>query len=338
MVRVSSEEGNRMKRPAVAIVTLMVLLVGVFAPGGRAQEGRGHGRLYGEIYDSDNHPVAGATVTLQYLDYNRRLTTVTNKKGQWAFINLGKGEVKVTIDKEGFISAMGQLNVSGLGHNPGQSIILRRLAENDPAGTEPEIEAKVEAVDSFTKGLILFEEHKYEAALALLLDFRQQYPDRYQLGVWIGNCYLELKRYEEALHELQTVVQRMEAEPAQTGGNSQLSDIYASIGSIYLGQNKFREAEQVLKKSIALDPTNYSRAYSAAEILFAAGNFAEAIRYYELALRLKPGCANCYKQLGYAYLQQGNTKVAVQNLEKYLELNPHSSEAPGIKEILQSSQ
>ena len=323
-----------MKSPGVTVVTVVVLLVLVFAPLGRAQEGRGDGRLSGVVYDTDNHPVSGAAVTLEYFAYNRRLTTVTDKKGQWAFLTLGKGQVKVTIEKEGFISAFGQVPVSSLGQNPRQSIILRRLAERKPAETGPAAETE----DAFTKAFTLFKERKFETALALFLDFRQRYPDRYPIGVHIGNCYLELQRYEEALHELQTVARRREAGPPQVKGEPELAEIYAAIADIYMRQDKFPEAEAALKKSLALDPTNYAWAYNVAEILFAAGNTGEAIRYYELALRLKPGSTDCYRQLGYAYLHRGDTKAAVQYLGKFLELAPHSPQAPGIKEVIQSLQ
>jgi eukaryotic-like serine/threonine-protein kinase len=254
---------------------------------------------------------------------------------------LGKGKVKVTIEKEGFISAIGHLVVSSLSPNPRQEITLRRTAEAEIQAAEPEPDPGDEGVDPLTKALTLLEERQFETALALFLDLRRQDAENLEIEVHIGKCYEELQRYGEALQAFKSAAQRMEAgsSPSPPGKrNHPLAAVYASMGDIYLRQNKFPEAVAVLKKSLAFDPSDHEMAYKAGDLLFAAGKTSEAIPYYELALRLKPDCAVCYRQLGYASLKQGDTKAAVRNLGKYLEMAPDAPEALEIKEILQSSR
>ena len=93
-----------MKKQMAAAVGALLLIFS-FSLMGWAQEGRGNGRLNGVVYDVDKNPLKGVKVTLEYLKYNLKLNAETNEKGQWAFIGLGKGAVKISLEMEGFIPA-----------------------------------------------------------------------------------------------------------------------------------------------------------------------------------------------------------------------------------------
>ncbi|UCH94240.1 MAG: tetratricopeptide repeat protein [Candidatus Aminicenantes bacterium] len=321
---------KKQRKFAAAVVAILFMFA--FSLVGWAQEGRGTGRLSGVVYDTDKNPLEGATVTLEYMRYDRKLTTTTNEKGQWAFMGLGKGIVKVSAEKDGYVSAANQLDVSGVRSNPRQFIYLRSVEEID-------VKEKVgEAADTFKKGTALLKERKFEAALALFLDFRQQQPDMYKIGINIGNCYLELQRFDEAITEFQAVVEKIIAETPEVKGNQELARLYASIGDTYMRQNKFKLAEEYFKKSIDIDPADHALAYNVAEILFAAGKTNEAINYYQLAIKIKPDWPKSYMQLGYAYLNKGDTKAAIQSLKKFVELAPDSPETPGVKEVIKTLQ
>jgi len=317
----------------IAAAAIAILAVLAFSVPGWTQEGRGNGRLSGVVYDSQKEPLENVKVTLEYLQYNRKLTTTTNAKGQWAFIGLGSGVVKVTIEMDGYVSATNQINVSTVNQNPRHFITLRKVEEIDP-----EAEKGSESADLFKKATALFEERKFEAALALFQDFSQQQPEMYKIGINIGNCYLELQRFEEAIQEFQKVAQKIIAENPEVKGNTELARIYASIGDTYMRKNDLKKAEEYFKKSINIDPTDHALAYNVAEILFAAGKTDDAIKYYKTAIQIKPDWPKSYMQLGYAYLNAGNTAEAIKSLKKYLELAPNSPEADGIKEVIKSLQ
>jgi tetratricopeptide (TPR) repeat protein len=53
-----------------------------------------------------------------------------------------------------------------------------------------------------------------------------------------------------------------------------------------------------------------------------AGNADEAIRYYEMAIRIKPDWPKSYLKLGYAWLNKGNTQKAVESFTKFIETSP----------------
>jgi len=313
----------------IGLVT--VILISAFSLGCWAQEGRGIGRLTGIVMDKDKNPIEGAKLTLEYVQFTAEKTVETDKEGRFAFLGLGKGMVRVKAEKEGFVPGGLQLEVSGANRNPTQYIILQRVTD-----VKPEENKGDQAREAFSQANALFKEGKYEAAMALYDDFRKQQPDLYKIGINIGNCLLEMKRYNEAISEFQVVVEKIIAETPDIKGNTELAKLYASIGDVYMRQDDLKNAEVYFKKSLEVDPSDHALAYNVAEILFAAGQTEEAIKNYKLAIQIKPDWAKSYAQLGYAYLNQGDTALAIENLKKFLELDPNAPEADGIKEVIKS--
>lgn len=310
----------------------VLLIILAFTLVGWAQEGRGRGRLSGEVQDEDNNPIAGVKITLDYLSYDHQLADVSDEKGKWTFVGLGMGVVKITAGKEGFLTGGIQLSVSSVNRNPKQLIILKRVEDIKP-GTD---EGGEISRDTFVKATALYKESKYETALALFQDFRKQQPQLYQIAINIGNCLLELGRFDEAIKEFKAVAEKITTENPQVKGNTELARIYASIGDTYMRQDKLKEAEEYFKKSIEIDSSDHALAYNVAEILFAGGKTDEAIKYYQLAIQIKPDWPKSYVQLGYAYLNKGDTKAAIENLKKFVELAPDSPETPGVKDVIKS--
>ncbi len=314
------------------IITLFLLITFLFVQSTLAQEGRGNGRLKGYVLDSDKAPVINATVTLKYLEYNRTLKVKTNKKGKFIFITLGVGVVTIAAEKEGFIKNGIQTRVSGAKKNPKQYITLKRI---DEVKAKENIENN-KIKDDFKKANILFKEHKYEEALNLFLEFQKIKPKMFEIGINIGNCYLELKQYEKAIKTYKTVVDQFKGKSTDIESNKIVSQLYASIGDIFMRQNKLIKAEQYFKKSIAMDQSDPALAYNIAEIMFSAGKTNDSIKYYKMAIKIKPDWGIAYKQLGYVYLNKGNIKTAIKMLKKFLKLAPKSPDAPGVKEVIKS--
>jgi tetratricopeptide (TPR) repeat protein len=320
-----------MKKQIFRAAAVLLIILG-FTLAVWAQAGRGKGRLSGEVQDEDKNPVAGVKLSLEYLSYDYQMTNISDEKGKWAFVGLGMGMVKISAEKKGYLPEGIQLSVSSVNRNPKQLIILKRVEDIKPGTAEGGEISR----DTFVKATALYKESRYEAALALFQDFRKQQPHLYQIAINIGNCLLELGRFDEAIKEFQAVADKITVENPEVKGNAELARIYASIGDTYMRQNKLKEAEEYFKKSIEIDSSDHALAYNVAEILFAAGKTDDAIKYYQLAIRIKPDWAKSYAQLGYAYLNKGDTKAAIENLKKFVELAPDSPETPGVKEVIKS--
>jgi len=313
------------------IPIILICIVFAFSSAIAAQEGRGEGRLRGYVLDTDKNPIEGAKVTLEYLKYDRKLVTTTNKKGKFSFLGLAVGDVRISAEKEGFVLGGNQTRVSGAQKNPTQYIKLKRESEAKPK-EDPNAALK----DEFAQAIALFNDRKFEEALGLFQSFQEKKPDMYKIGINIGNCYVELQRYKEAIEEFQKVLDKITAENPVLEGNKTAAQIYATIGDIYMRQDQLKKAEEYFKKSIEIDKSDHALAYNVAEILFVGGKTDDSIKYYNLAIKIKPDWPKSYKQIGYAYLNKGDMKKAIEMFKKFLKLDPDSPEASGIKEVIKS--
>ena len=305
------------KKAAMAIIPVSLLILAFSGLGLYSQEGRGSGRLAGIVVDEAGNPIEGALIILQYLQFSNKLTTLSNAKGQWGFIGLGKGFISITTAKEGFAPSTIQLEISGVKKNPEPNIILKKATGN--AATEGLSDSSKERL---LQGNALFEQKKFAEAMAFYQEFIDKYPSLYKVKLNVANCLMELQEYDKAIAEYQKVLDGLSAEAADKKDNNLMAQLYAGIGDAYMRQNKFKEAEQYFKKSIDIDPADHALAYNVAEIMMQAGNADEAIRYYEMAIRIKPDWPKSYLKLGYAWLNRGNTQKAVESFTKFVETSP----------------
>ncbi len=304
-------------KAAIVIVPVFLLILALSGLGLYLQEGRGSGRLAGIVVDEAGKPVEGALIILEYLQFSNKLTAVSNAKGQWGFIGLGKGVISITTAKEGFAPSTVQLEVSGVKKNPEPKIILKKAAGN--AAAEGLSESSKEML---LQGNALFEQKKFAEAMAFYQEFIDKYPSLYKVKLNVANCLMELQEYDKAIAEYQKVLCGLTGEAPDKRDNKLMAQVYAGIGDAYLRQNKFKEAEQYFKKSIEIDPADHALAYNVAEIMMQANNADEAIRYYEMAIRIKPDWPKSYLKLGYAWLNKGNIQKAVESFNKFVETSP----------------
>jgi tetratricopeptide (TPR) repeat protein len=314
---------------------LLFIFAGTFATTLLAQEGRGNGRLLGFVKDTDKNPIEGVIVKMEYIDFNYKLEAKTDAKGKFVFSGMGPGSVKIWAEKEGYARTGVGLRVSGIKKNPQQFLELKKLEE----AMEVKGDNKNDALRiKFKKADALYKERKFDAALALYQDFQKELPDLYKIGINIANCYVGMNRFPEAIEEFQSTLKKILAEKPDTTGNTEVAKIYSSLGDIYMRQNKLKEAEEYFKKSIAISPDDHALAYNVAEILFAAGKSDDAVKYYDMAIKINPKFTKSYMQKGYAYLNKGDMKQAIASFKQFLEIAPDSPDADGVREVIKSLQ
>jgi len=315
--------------------TLLILLAGLLLPSStaliQAQEGRGSGHLTCTVVDETGKTVEGASILLNYINANRSLQTTTNKKGQFGFLGLGKGLIKITTKKEGYIPNESQMQISGVSNNPEARLVLQKI----PTAAQ---DSSDESRDTFARANSLFEKMQYEQALNLYRELAQKNPVLYKIGIYIGNCLSELREYDQALAEYQKVLDIVAKETPDLKGSVTAAQAYAGIGDIYLRQEKYKEAEVNFRKSIEIQPADPALAYNIAEIMFAQNKVDEAEKYYLLAVQIKPEWPKSYLKLAYVSLNKGLIDKAVEYLKKFCEIgkdDPKYAEGQALLEILQ---
>jgi len=322
-----------MKKPILfpAAVILAVFISSSILP---AQEGRGKGRIVGVVLDEDNNPIEGVEVHLQSTNFDFSMTTKSNAKGEWGFLGFGRDLFTFTFRKEGYLPGSASVALSSVGKNPDQTIILKK-GTPIPQGAivvSEAVKADVKKADD------LFNEKKYAEALSYYEAIVRQVPEAYKiLGYKLANCLRELKMYPRAIEEYEKVIESLKKDDLDIKEKKIAAEAYVNIGDIYLEQKNYEEAAKNYIKSMEIvPPTDAAVAYNVAEICFSAEKIDDAVKYYKLAIELRPGFAGYYKKLGYAYLNLGEIDTAKTYFQKFLEMAPNDPEAPSIKDILSS--
>lgn len=313
------------RRIFVAIIALIISLpLAAFS-----QEGRGMGRIFGTVVDESGNPVEGAKILIEAQNFNFDSIATTDKKGNWAFTGLGTGVFVVTASKEGFTPTVQNISVSQF-KNPPQKIVLRKIEETiEPGAIKDNIKSLL------IQGNSLYDQEKYAGALAVFQELVEKYPEFYWIKLNIGNCYREMKEYDKALAEYNSVLEKIKEKDPELKNDPNVAKVFAGIGELYLVQNDLVRAQEYLKKAVDLSPNDHALAYNVAEIFFQAAQVDQAIEYYTLASKIKPDWPLAYLKLGYALVNKNNFQEAIKNFQKFLELAPQNPQVESIKSLIE---
>jgi len=292
-----------------------------------AQAGRGKARVAGAVINEQGNPVPKAKVVLELMarDTATRETT-TNKKGEWVFTGLGSGNWQLIATAEGYVPTQTSVFVTQIGQNPKVVVTLKKITQVDESITNKTDLALIEEASQ------LFEERKYDEALALLQEFLANNPTAYQTHISIGDCYKEKREYEKAEEEYNLTLES--AETDEELGEEMMAKATAGKGDIYVRKGDLEKAQNFFKESIELLPDNEILPYNVGEIYFANQKLDEAIEYYDIAIKIKPDWTPPYYRQGLVYLNKANYAKAEENFKKFLEIDPSSELADQVRSML----
>jgi len=309
-------------------LSLFIVIVLSFTSFVLAQAGRGKARISGVVKDEQGNGIKSAKIVIEFLEDAQVMREITvNKKGEWAIMGLGTGTWRVTASAEGYISVYKDVYIHQLEINPKITLILKKTIQPDQAMIEDE-----SSFGLLEKTNQLFTEKKYDEAIALLKQFLEINPTVYQAFISIGDCYREKGELEQALEEYNKALEQ--AKKDESMGMEMTAKALARIGECYMRKEDFETAQDYFKLSIESYPENEILAYNVGEIYFSNQRIDEAIYYFELSTQIKSDWGLPYLKLGYAYLNKGDYEKAKLNLNKFLELDPESQEAPEVKNMV----
>jgi len=314
---------HRLTSKLAAGAAILVLVTGL----AMGQAGRGTGRMNGIVLDPQDKPVVGALVTAVYTQSGgSTFETKTDKKGEFTFMGIGTGNWDLTVVAEGYLPVTQQIYTSQLSKNPKFTVKLEKKA----AGTGiVQDEATFQMLE---EGNAFFKEGKYDTALLMYQDFLVKNPGAYQVLLNIGDCYREKGEFATAIEKYNLLIEQAGADTAM--GKNMAAKGLAAIGLCFLKQEKITEAQDYFKKSIDLAPLDEILPFNVAEIYFSNQQVDEAIRYFEMAIQIKPDWPDPYLRVAYAHLNKGDNAKAVENLEKFIKLEPGTERTAQAQAIL----
>lgn len=179
-----------------------------------AQDNLGCNRISGDVTDESGAKVAAALVVVESLPGGTRLEARTEKKGHFAVGSMGTGAWRVTVSKEGYLSASTDVQVSQIKTNPPVILTLKKASGSE---TLPADEAGRALLD---RGNALLKEGRPDEALAAKI--RKDWPKAYHR---LGLVYLNKGDLAKALENLKKF---LELDPQ----NPEAANVRAAIAAI----------------------------------------------------------------------------------------------------------
>jgi len=310
------------------LFTLVALGVGLVVGSAAAQAGRGTGRIKGTVVDEAGKAVSGAKVTITLVDNDSvKREAVTDKKGEWAIIGLGTTQWTLDAAAEGYLPTTMGISVKQLERNPAITVTLRKAgASGRPVAQDDATLVLIEQAGQ------LFSAGNFDGALATFRQILTENPELYQINISIGDCLREKGEIDSALETYAGVLEQAKAD--SQNGKQMTAKALARIGECHIIKGDFETAQGFFKQSIEAFPEDEVLAYNVGEIYFSNQKLDEAITYFSLAAKIKPGWSDAYYKLGLAYLNKADYEMARLNLSKVLELEPEGDRAAIAKGIL----
>jgi tetratricopeptide (TPR) repeat protein len=297
-------------------VLLAVTLLCAIAPRASAQM---DGSLSGNVLDVTGKPWVDMTVDA-VSDQGAKLTTKTDKDGNYVFRNLRAGTYTVTIELPAPNKPyeFAQVRVQGGQETPKVSVNFKDIMSKQGAAAVEQQKKQEEDKQKF-QGM----KQHFDAGIALLAQVNQAKTDmakapadqrdtlKAQVTDLSGKAVTELEAAKNAAPEK----------------DPNLNLIWARLGDAYDLAGRTDDAVNAYKQAVALKPV---AAYynNMGGILGRAGKIDEAMAAYQKSAELDPAnAAQAYRNAGITMYNAGKMKEAVEPLKKATELDPKSAQA-----------
>jgi tetratricopeptide (TPR) repeat protein len=189
----------------------------------------------------------------------------------------------------------------------GESISPAVLAELGPL-PEPET-----AEDFVTRGKILMGCSDYFGALDAYEQAIALSPTNYQAWRDKALCLKELKRYDEAMQALNTILPIYKEKP----------ELWSTAGDILLvDMQKYTESIPFFEKAVSLDPRDTHSLVNLAFSYDKAGNPERALETYRQALEINPSLTDAWNKAGNILTRAGRFDEAVKMYDKGISIDP----------------
>ena len=183
----------------------------------------------------------------------------------------------------------------------------------------------LKAAENVTKRTLALDS-SYQPARKLLAAVKQAYYDR-------ALAHLNNERYDEAIVQFKETINKY----------SNFTAAYCGLGRAYLGQDNLKAAENVTKRTLALD-SSYQPArellkeikqayYDRGLTRLKDEKYGEAVTDFKGAISIDPVFTDAHCDLGHAYLGQGNLRKAENEAKKAVRLE--DNDYPPARELLE---
>ena len=271
--------------------------------------------IKGKVLDTKDQPMVGVAILIEPVGGTRKLTTKTDKRGEFIQLLTESGQYRITATDEKVGSAQTELRVS-LTSEANMVLAPSTAANNDAKAAELK---KV-----FEEGVTASRGGGHDAAIAKFQAALALSPACFDCQFNIGVAQLA-KKDEKAAEAEWLKALALKADYAEAMN---------ALSTLYNNQKRFDEAAAMSAKAAAAGGgSNADATFNQGIILWNQGKIAEAKAKFEETLKTNPAHADAHYQLGMALLNEGKLPDAVAAFESYVKLDPtgqYATQAKGM--------
>lgn len=301
-----------MKRSAV----IAVLAAGVLACLAFAQSYKGQGKLQGTVTDEEGRPLAGVTVKLFSEKAKAGFELNTDAEGKWRALYIRGGGWNLDFLKPGYMPHKLNTNIQESGQNKPIDVRLKKM---EGLIVTDELKAGLD------RGNRLFDEKRYDEAIAVYEDLVKANPEAYILSQNIGNCYFQKEEYDKAEAFYARV---LEKDPKN-------AEAMLRIGNCHANRGETEKAMEWYAKIEFDKITDPNVLFNIGTAFYRRSRFEEALKYYKRSVELKSDFLDGIYQMGLTYISLQNNAEAVKVFEQYFKLDPDSPKAAQVRNFLE---
>ena len=294
---------------------LCALVLLAFAPAALAQSTM----IKGKVVDTKGQPMVGVAILIETVGGSRKLTSKTDKRGEFIQLLTESGQYRITATDEKVGSAQTELRVS-LGRTSEANLVLApaTAANNDAKAAELK---KV-----FEEGVTASRGGDHDAAIAKFQAALALSPACFDCQFNIGVAMLTKKDEKGAEAEW---LKALALKP-------DYAEAMNALSTLYNNQKRFDEAAAMSAKAAAAGGGggNADATFNQGIILWNQGKIAEAKAKFEETIKTNPTHADAHYQLGMALLNEGKLPDAVAAFESYVKLDPNGQYATQAKGMI----
>jgi Tfp pilus assembly protein PilF len=311
--------------------TLVVAQGGVGSTRGLPETSGGSNMLEGKVRLPNGRPIGpGILVKLEGTMVGSRRTT-TDLDGAFVFRSLPSGEYVLVVDDgtdydvlRQSVSIQGSAGGARVGNSMQTVVADLHLRPRTDALEDQTVFLDVpkEAVDSYKKGIEAARGGNGKKAIELFKNAVALHPTFIQAYSEMGVQYLKLGDMEQLAEAMNTLI-KLSPKDARA---------HLNLGIALYNQKKFQDAQTQLLEAINLNGDDPASHYYLGMTLVSIKRYPEAEK--ELELTIKNGGDNlalAHRYLGGLYMSSNKQQQAVDELEKYLKLDPKAADAERIK-------
>lgn len=196
------------------------------------------------------------------------------------------------------------------------------------------------AKHEFEKGLALFNQGKYEAAVPRFQKATELEPEYTKAYLYLGRSFLNLGRWFEALPPLRTAYSLSPSDTKKEMVNVLLDALLGAAAS-GLKKGDFRSAINLLKEAADIAPESgtvkselVKAVISFGGKLLLEGNTKGAVSQFTEAVKLAPENIDAYMGLAKSFMQDGNVIEAMRTIGQAMQHAPSSMDRTILEDIL----